>query len=113
MSKTLRFLILCPRCPALAKEAKVTKFSEVLKKAKAEEPNHIVCSGEIWVVRCATDTLETGAPVIWRPDGKPFAWKDIEPEPLVIALPDASALRVRFPLDGEPIVEHGRPIGLN
>jgi hypothetical protein len=109
----MRFLIMCPRCPASATEAEVAKFSQVLKKARAEEPNHIACGGELWVVRSQMDSIKTGAPVMWRPDGEAFAWKDIEPEPLVIALPDASALRIRFPIDDGPIIEHGRPIGLN
>ena len=106
--KLLRFLILCPRCPALAKKTGGTTFLEVLREARAEEPNHIACGGEIWVVYSEADALRTGEPLMWRPNGEAFAWKDIEPEPLVVHLPDGSVLRMRFPLTNEPIIEHGR-----
>ena len=109
----LHFQLMCPRCPASASSHEVERFPEILKEAQAEEPNHIECKGEVWVVRPEVNALEKGAPIMWRPSGKAFAWKDVEPEPLIINLPDASVLRLRFPLDNsEPIIEHGRPIGL-
>ena len=111
---TTEFLIMCPRCMGSTKKAVAQRLGAVLKEARAEEPSHVECRGEVWVVRSKMDSLEKGTPTMWRPSGEVFGWKDTEPEPLVIALPDASAIRLRFPLDNsEPIIEHGRPIGLN
>ncbi len=108
----MKYLVLCPRCPKLAKIA-TGSLKAALEAGGAEEANHIACGGEVWISRTQADHLKSGSPVIYRPSGEVLAWKDVEPPPLIAYNPSGEVSRIRFPVDGSLIVETGQPIGLN